>query len=264
MTFLLSLSMLANAAPKAELWSIWNRSNESSSEVIDHSLWQQVLDKYLQANHSSGVNRFDYGAVNGEGEELLSDYLDYLQELDPREYSRAEQKAYWINFYNALTIQRMLEAYPVKSILKVGGGLFTWGPWDDALAEVAGEELTLNDIEHRILRPIWNDPRLHFAVNCASIGCPNLQARAFTAENSEQLLALGAKEYLSHKRGAHFDNKGRLVLSKIFEWYGVDFGDSERAIIQALSQYAPDDLAQRMREHRGKVKYEYDWDLNKP
>ena len=262
--FLCGVSATVSAAPKSDLWDFWNSSNEQSAATIDHQAWQDLLQKYLTSDHPSGVNRFDYAGISGADSERLDKYLESLQELDPRDYNRAEQKAYWINFYNALTVQVILGEYPVKSILKVGGGLFTWGPWDDDHAEVAGETLTLNDIEHRILRPIWNDPRLHFAVNCASIGCPNLQPVPFTAANSESLLDQSAREYMSHKRGAHFDKKGRLVLSQIFEWYGVDFGDSEREVINALSQYAPKDLGEKMRDHRGKVKYEYDWDLNKP
>ncbi|MCV6604031.1 MAG: DUF547 domain-containing protein [Porticoccaceae bacterium] len=261
---LLSISSGVFAAPKAELWTFWDNSNEQSAATIDHQLWQDLLQTYLVSDHPSGVNRFNYAGVTEKDAERLEAYLESLQQLDPRNYNRAEQKAYWINLYNALTVQVILEEYPVKSILKAGGGLFTWGPWDDDHAEVAGETLTLNDIEHRILRPIWNDPRLHFAVNCASIGCPNLQPAPFTVANTESLLEQSAREYLSHERGVHFDKKGRLVLSQIFEWYGVDFGDSEREVIEALSQYAPDSIAQRMRDHNGKVKYEYDWDLNKP
>ena len=255
---------LAVAAPSAELWPIWDRSNESNTATIDHTAWQKLLQQYLKNNHPSGVNRFDYGGVSEADAELLENYLQSLQDLDPREYSKAEQKAYWINFYNALTIQVILNEYPVKSILKTGEKFFSIGPWNDELVEVAGEELTLNDIEHRILRPIWKDARLHFAVNCASIGCPNLQQQVFTAANTEEMLDRAAQEYLSHSRGAQFDRKGRLVLSEIFDWYGVDFGPDEKSVIKAISQYAPEALAAKMRNHKGKVKYDYDWDLNKP
>lgn len=262
---LTGFTLLATAAPKAELWAIWDDSDEESTESIDHGPWQQLLQAYLISDHPSGVNRFDYAAVSDADSARLEQYLDALQELDPRDYNRAEQQAYWINLYNALTVALILDEYPVKSILKVGEGVFNFfGPWDDVVAEVAGESLTLNDIEHRILRPIWQDSRIHFAVNCASIGCPDLQPVPFTAENSEALLSQGARDYLSHPRGAHFDAKQRLVLSEIFDWYGVDFGDSEQAVIAAISQYAPAELGEKMRRYNGKVIYKYDWDLNNP
>lgn len=261
---LLAFSVAANAAPKAKVWSFWDKSNENSSEVIDHSPWEQILTTYLVNNHESGVNLFNYAGVSEQDAALLEEYLDAMQSLDPRTYNRSEQQAYWINLYNALTVQVILDEYPIKSILKAGKGLINiFGPWDDDVAEIAGEELTLNDIEHRILRPIWNDDRLHFAVNCASIGCPNLQPVAFTADNTEAMLQAAAHEYLSHPRGAHFDKKGRLVLSQIFEWYGVDFGDNEQEVIRKISQYAPAELGEKMRNHKGKVKYDYDWGLNK-
>lgn len=128
---------------------------------------------------------FRYAEVTKEDKTLLNDYLDQLSKLDPREFNRQEQYAYWVNLYNALTVKLILDNYPVASITKLGG-LFSFGPWDEKVFTVAGQTLTLNDIEHRILRPIWKDPRTHYAVNCASLGCPNLQSQAFTAQNTEQ------------------------------------------------------------------------------
>ena len=262
--FAVSFPLFANAAPKAELWSFWQAEGDIK-DGIDHSAWQKLLDNYLDAKHPSGVNRFDYQAVlnNENALQELNDYLAALQELDPRKYSKASQMAYWINLYNAITVQRVLADYPVSSITKLGGGFFSRGPWDEPLAKVAGKSLSLNDIEHRILRPIWKDERIHFAVNCASIGCPNLAEKAYTRDNIEALLASSARDYLAHERGSNFDGN-TLVLSKIFDWYQQDFGDSEKQMLAAIAKYAPKNKAARIQKHSGRVKYQYDWALNKP
>lgn len=252
------------AAPKADLWDFWlpiNSIPEQQGSTIDHRVWQQILDTYLDANHSSGVNRFNYSAVSVSDKGLLEAYLKALQAIDPRKYPKAEQQAYWINLYNALTVQRILAAYPVSSITKVGGGFFSRGPWDEPAANINGKSLTLNDIEHRILRPIWKDARIHFAVNCASIGCPNLSPAAYTGKNVDGQLEAAAKEYLAHNRSAMFDGN-TLVLSKIFDWYQEDFGTSEWAMLKTIAKYAPESKAARIREYSSRVKYDYDWALN--
>jgi len=179
---------------------------------------------------------------------------------DPRELNKAEQHAYWVNMYNALTIDVVLDEYPVTSIRKIRFLTSPFGPWDKALLEVAGEDITLNDIEHRILRPIWQDARVHFAVNCASIGCPNLQAQAFTASNSEALLEKGAQEFVNHQRGVLRDGD-TLTLSSIFDWYGVDFGNNESEVVEALYDYISDDNADNLEDYTA-VEYDYDWSLN--
>ena len=134
-------------------------------------------------------------------------------------------------------------------------------PWDDKIYQVAGEDLTLNDIEHRILRPIYNDQRVHYAVNCASIGCPNLGAKVFTGATLDEQLDAGEQDYLSHDRGVTFTSKGRLKLSQIFEWYGGDFADDENGVVAYIAEHHPT-LGDKIKAYSGKVKYAYDWDLN--
>jgi hypothetical protein len=126
---------------------------------------------------------------------------------------------------------------------------------------VAGEYLNLNNIEHGILRPTWQDPRIHFAINCASFGCPNVQARAFTGANLEFLLDEAARQYLSHPRTAHFDGT-ELVLSSIFKWYAGDFGNNTAEVLQHISTYAPAVMAERLKSYNGEIRFEYDWKLN--
>jgi hypothetical protein len=256
----------AHAVPEPELIPFWDLSDETNTAQIDHGAWQELLDVYL-ATHPSGVNRFDYAGLTATAGDRakLNAYLDSLQATDPRAYSRAEQKAYWINFYNALTVKVVTDAYPVKSIRQIHEGWIPLtGPWGDVHAKVAGQELTLDDIEHGILRPIWRDERIHYAVNCASIGCPNLATEAYTAANMEDLLEQGAREYVNHPRGVDVVDEDFIVLSNIYDWWILDFGDSEAGVLAHLVKYADDALAAQLEGFAGAIDYGYDWDLNQP
>jgi len=249
--------------PGSRAWETWRAADPASGERIDHAAWQALLDRYLVTDHPSGVNRFDYGAVSSADAAALDGYIASLAARDPRRYTRAEQFAYWINLYNALTVRLVVEHYPVRSIRRIHGGLFRRGPWDRKLVEIAGEELSLNDIEHRILRPLWQDPRIHYAVNCASVGCPDLAPRAYTAANTDALLDAGATAYVNHPRGVRFE-AGRLELSSIYDWYGSDFGDDTRALLAHLARYADARLTERLSNFDGPIGYSYDWSLNAP
>ncbi len=256
----LGFSMTTSAAPSSELLDFWDESDEENTDNIDHNSWQQILDTYLIDDHKSGINRFDYEAVSKEDSKQLSTYIDTLEKLDPRDYALAEQKAYWINLYNALTVKVILDNYPISSITKLGG-FFAFGPWDQEISTIQGETLTLNNIEHGILRPIWQDNRIHYAVNCASMGCPNLAGVAYTAENSEQILENAAKEYVNHERGVTFDGK-KLKVSSIYHWYKVDFGGNNDSLIEHLKEYAEPELKAKLDAFDGKVTHDYDWKLN--
>ena len=191
---LLTLAAAPSYGQLAE--SIWEQHNPESSATIEHGDWQAVLDAYLITDDPSDVHLFDYGALqaNTADRTRLGKYLDYLQELDPRQYARDEQMAYWINLYNAVTVRVVVDAYPVASILEIHEGEeANSGPWKDVHAIVAGNPLTLDNIEHDILRPIWQDNRIHYAVNCAAMGCPDLASEAFSSDNMERLLDQGAK-----------------------------------------------------------------------
>ncbi len=258
---LLAANSPANAAPAAELWPLWDRHDASSTRVMDHSAWQAFLSAYLQAS-ADGVNRVDYAAVSAADREKLNAYLQTLAAIDPRTLNKNEQLAYWINMYNALTVEVVLR-YPKKgSILRMGEKLFAIGPWDDKVITVAAEQLTLNDIEHRILRPIWNDHRIHFAVNCASIGCPNLNAEAYRGDNAEALLSSAETAYINHPRGVGFNKRGKLVVSSIFDWYQSDFAGSEQELLTYLSRHYR--KPEQLKNYQGGVKYDYDWALNRP
>jgi Protein of unknown function, DUF547 len=260
---------LANAElfgpPKSNLWPRWERHNPDDTRVIDHTAWDAFLAKYLDAHHPSGINRVNYKAVSPEDRKSLEEYLVRLQAVPISGYNRNEQRAYWINLYNAETVKIILDQYPVASIrkIKIPPGLLTIGPWDGKVMTVEGERLSLNDIEHRILRPIWRDAKIHYAVNCASLGCPNLSVVAFTGQNTESLLTQYAADYINHPRGASF-KRNRLKVSSIYSWFQDDFGGSSAGVIRHLRQFAKGDLARQLSEYNGGFDDDYDWDLNQP
>jgi hypothetical protein len=250
------------APPKSELWPRWTAHDPASTLTVDHAAWGGFLRKYVR-EHTDGVNRVAYAGVTPEDRRALADYLQGLTRLPVSSLSRAEQRAYWINLYNALTVSLILEHYPVARILDIrtSPGFFAIGPWGAKLTRVEGEALTLDDIEHRILRPIWQDPRIHYAVNCASIGCPNLQREAFTAANAESLLDRAAREYVNHPRGASVRD-GRVVVSSIYAWFREDFGTTDAGVLAHLKRYAEPGLARSL-EVAGRIHGDdYDWLLN--
>jgi hypothetical protein len=162
-----------------------------------------------------------------------------------------------------LTVKLILGHYPLSSIrdIDISPGWFSNGPWDAKLIRIEGRDLSLNDIEHRILRPIWKDERIHYAVNCASLGCPNLQPVAFTSMNCEDLLEKGARAYINHSRGVRREGRD-LVLSKIYAWFEEDFGGSLMSILRHLRKYADPPLTEGLQGVPGDIDYQYDWRLN--
>jgi len=255
----------AAAAPKAEPWPFWAANDPESRTSIDHAPWDRFLKKYVVTNPPSGINRVRYASVTPDDRKNLDAYVQKLQQVEVTRLNRPEQEAYWINLYNALTVKVILDHYPVKNIrdIKISPGLFSSGPWGANLLTIQDQKVSLNDIEHRILRPLWKDNRVHYAVNCASLGCPNLQPEAFTPENSESLLEKGTREYVNHPRGVR-PVGDRLQLSSIYDWFQADFGGSEEGVLRHLQQFAGPDVAGRLRGFHGKILYDYDWRINEP
>ena len=251
------------AAPQAELWPRWQKHIASASATIDHRAWDDFLKKYVVATHPSGINRVTYGSVTPADQNALKGYLKALQNLPISTYNPAEQKAYWVNLYNAATVDLIIGRFPLKSIkdVNISPGLFTRGPWGAKLMTVEGEKLSLDDIEHRILRPIWRDNRIHYAVNCASLGCPNLQPVAYTRENTETLLEKGAREFINHPRGITFKD-GQLHVSSIYVWFQEDFGGDAAGLMEHWQRYADRALAEKLASYSGGLSHDYDWRLN--
>ncbi len=249
-------------APKPNLWKRWQTHDPHSTRVVNHDQWDRFLKKYVVTD-SNGLNRVRYDHVTTADTQALHGYIVNLRRVPVDRLNRMEQLAFWINVYNALTVRLVLEFYPVNSIqdIDLGSGFFSSGPWNKKLFKIDGELVSLNDVEHRILRPIWQDPRLHYAVNCAAIGCPNLQIQAFTGANVSTLLDQGARSYINSNRNISFRD-GRLVVSKIYTWFQDDFGGSEAAVLAHMRRYANTGVKSILEQVTDIYDYTYDWDLN--
>lgn len=254
----------AQSAPEAEAWDRWRVHDPASDRRVDHSAFDQFLARHVIVLPQGG-NRIDYARVPAEGRAALAAYVTALAAVDVDGLNRREQMAFWINLYNALTLKVVLDHWPVKSIrdIDISPGLFSDGPWGAKLISVAGEALSLDDIEHRILRPLWRDPRVHYAVNCASIGCPDLAPRAYTGERLEAMLDEGVRNYVNDPRGLRIDRRGRLVASRIYDWFADDFG-GEAGVLAHLRAHVRGELKARLDGAAEIDAYAYDWRVNAP
>lgn len=256
--------MLALAAPpKAERWDRWTRNDPAAPRVLNHTLWTQFLGRYVVTG-ADGIARVRYSAVSSEDRGYLRVYLDQLQRTEVSKLRPDEQLAYWINLYNAHTVKLVLERYPLVSILsiEISPGLFAKGPWGANMLKVEDETLSLDDIEHRILRPIWHDPRTAYALCRGAIGSPNLGSEAYTASNADVMLDGAARAFVNHPRGARIDAKGRLQVSSLYEWLRPDFGAKDVDVIAHLRQYASPALAESLANLTRIGGDTFDWKLN--
>jgi hypothetical protein len=252
----------ATAAPAAELWVKWQAHDDASTVGIDYGAWNRFLQTYVRIGTDS-IARIPYARVTASDRNTLGVDLMRLASLPISAYSRREQFGFWVNLYNELIVKLVLDHYPVSSIteINISPGLFSSGPWGRKLITIEGEALSLDDIEHRILRPIWRDPRVHYAVNCAALGCPNLQPTVFTAANTEILLDKAAGDYINHPRGAVVAGR-KLTVSSIYIWYAADFGGTEGGVIEHLKHYARPELAAALAGVDHISGDHYDWALN--
>jgi hypothetical protein len=238
---------------------------DKSTALINHSAWDGLLKTYVVVG-SDGLNRFDYAALKAKDQPTLKAYIKALEAEQPTKLGRDEAFAYWANLYNAKTVDIVLDAYPVKSIkdIKLGGGLLaavTGGPWKAKSMKVNGIELSLDDIEHTIMRPVFKDPRVHYAVNCASVGCPNLGTEAFTGPMLDQQLTAAAAAYINSPRGLRVDADG-VTASSIYDWFVADFGGHAKGVLTHAKRYASDALKAKLEGISEIEDYDYDWSLN--
>lgn len=247
---------------RAKLWRRWKQHDAASLERIDHAAWRDFLGQYLVVG-ADDIGRLRYGAVTGEHRRALQDYLRQLAAVPISRFAPDEQFAYWANLYNALTVELILGHYPVRSVRRIGlvplwlGG----GPWNGKLTEVEGIKLSLNDIEHRILRRNWRDPRIHYAVICGSLGCPSLEAEPFQGDRLQAQLDAAARRYINHPRGVSRQADG-IRVSSIYVWFKVDFGNSDDGVRAHLQRYSLPPLAEALAAAPQLVGHGYDWRLN--
>jgi hypothetical protein len=236
------------------LWGVGGLVTYSwSSEIVDHSIYADLLGKYVQ----NGV--VDYQGFKNE-ETKLDQYLKVLEETNTKNLSRNEQFAFYANAYNAWTIKLILSAYPGVKSIKDLGSVFK-SPWKKKLVRIDGKVITLDDIEHNILRPRFKDPRVHFAVNCASKGCPPLRSEPYQGSILDQQLEEMTGAFLNDPSRNRLEGR-TLYVSKIFKWFAEDFN---KDIVGFFSKYAKGDLEKRLESNKNKIKVkylDYDWSLN--
>lgn len=225
------------------------------------SAWAQTLSTY--GRKDGDLNRFDYAGLSANGADMkaLDGYIQKLAAMTPSAMGRNEALAYWSNLYNALTVQVVAKNWPVKSIKEIKSGVFKPGPWDLKLVTVEGRAMSLNDIEHGTMRANYKEPRIHYMVNCASIGCPNLMLRPWKADTLDADADAAAKAFINSPRGANVSG-GKLTVSSIFKWYKVDFGGNDAGVIAHLRDYASGDLKTALSGVSKISKDQYNWDAN--
>jgi hypothetical protein len=192
---------------------------------------------------------------------VLDGYLEKLEKEDISSYLPGHELAFWINAYNAFTVKLILNHYPVKSIRKISN------PWGQRVWKVAGQTLSLDHIEHKILRKEFKEPRIHFAIVCASIGCPDLQDFAFRGDKINEQLVLVARKFFASAKHFHIKKDGDTVIiyiSKIFDWFGKDFGKNKEERIAFMLTYLDQSTADKIKKAKSlKIKYlDYNWNLN--
>jgi hypothetical protein len=238
-----------------------------------HRPWNDLLKQHVQWNPAGTASAVDYAGFSKDRVKLNA-YLKSLSTVSKQEYSLwplAEQQAFLINAYNAYTVELILTRYPKLESIKDLGSLFS-SPWKQRFFSLLGEKRSLDDVEHSLLRgdKRYQDPRIHFAVNCASIGCPALRDEAFTSAKLAVQLEDQSVRFLSDQTRNRFDSKTSLYsISKIFDWYGDDFLKHSGGVKTFIARRAdklrlPASATAKVKQAQFEIEYaNYDWSLNK-
>ena len=221
-----------------------NPPKQDYNSIFSHKRWNSILQK-----HVSNIGNVDYKSIR-ENRTELDIYIDTLGENMPTEdWTKNQKLAYWINAYNALTVDLIIRNYPIESIKDIKN------PWEQRLWELGNKTYSLEEIEHEILRKM-SEPRIHFAIVCASYSCPKLQNKAFTAENLEGQLTNVTKEFLADNNRNEI-SENSIKISKIFDWFSKDFTQNG-SMIDFLNQYSEVKISPS-----AKKRYkDYNWALN--
>jgi hypothetical protein len=228
---------------------------DSTSKPISHALFDSLLRKYVNTEGMVDYKGFIKDSV------AFNSYLDLLSKNHPNEknWSRDERLAYWLNAYNAFTIKLICNYYPVKSIKDVKKGIpLVSDTWTIEFIKIENRTYNLNNIEHNIVRPTFNDPRVHFALNCASLSCPKLLGESYKADILQTQLDAQAKEFLRDTQRNKIINANKAELSKLFTWFAGDFKKVAPSVVAFINKYSDTKLVEN-----AQIDYlEYDWGLN--
>lgn len=237
----------------------------SFAQEIDHSLFAEVMQKY---NLNGNLN---YKELTKENK--LTEYLNLLSNTNPDKLPSDNSKiAFWINVYNAFTIKAIVDNYPVESINDLHSGgrilgyLLSTTVWDDEFINISGKEYSLNDIEHEILRKEFKEPRIHFAIVCASISCPQLRNESYVANKLDKQLEEQAIQFFNDSTKNKFDSINKIAqLSKILDWFEEDFGENDEEVLLFVSEFLGSEVNTDLKQNSNdwSIEYlEYNWGLN--
>jgi hypothetical protein len=206
----------------------------------------------------------DYSGLKSNPKDL-SLYLDEtaaVSEADFKSWTQEQQLAFLINLYNAETLRLIIDHYPVRSIKDIASD--SKGPWELPVVSLFGKKITLNHLEHGIIRKNYDEPRVHFALVCAALGCPPLRSDPYTAEKLNQQLEDQGKRFISDSTKNRVDLEKRIVyLSPIFQWFPEDFINKSGSVLVFVEAYFPDKISNELRKGNFKIEYtNYDWSLN--
>lgn len=228
---------------------------KTADKAPSHEIWNELTKKNVAPNGNVNYKAFIQDSLK------LNQYLHLISAAAPnnKTWTDNEQIAYWINAYNAFTVQLIIRNYPVKSIKEIGGRIpFINSSWDIKFIELGGETLDLNNIEHGILRKEFDEPRVHFALNCASFSCPKLRNEAFTPEKLESQLNDQAKAFINNPDKNKIGDGTSVKISKLFTWFEGDFKKKSPSIPAFLSQFSTVPVSED-----ADIDYlDYNWDLN--
>jgi hypothetical protein len=228
---------------------------------IDHSTWDSLLKKYVDAH---GMVNYQAWKDNASDKQQLEQYLAHLSSASFTGQTRSSTKlAFWINAYNAVTVEGILREYPTSSIRNHTAKLFGYNIWKDLQLWVEGKPYSLDQMEHEVLRKM-KEPRIHFAIVCASIGCPRLLNEAYVPARIDEQLTVNAQAFFADPTKFRFDvNRNSVSLSPILEWFGEDFGNSSAEQLQRIAPYVPAAARNIVTRGTATIDYlDYDWNLN--
>lgn len=244
-----------------------SQTSEARSHVpldqVDHSAWDRLVKKFVDQD---GMVNYAAWKASETDRAALKEYLATLGQADPDAKMTKEGKlAFWINAYNALTIHGILEVYPTSSIRNHTARLFGYNIWKDLPLPVGDKKYSLDAIEHQVLRKL-GEPRIHFAIVCASIGCPRLRNKAYTPAKLEAQLADNTRDFFAQHKNLQVDLANRRVqVSSILDWFGKDFAPTPQKALARLAEYMPDEATKRLvaSEDFSVFYLDYDWSLNR-
>lgn len=265
-TFLLGCIFLANSSSAVgqklqTTGKQWPAAERVAIGKIQHDSFDKLLKKYVDKN---GMVNYKAWHASTADRNKLTNYIESLSRADlEQQAERGDKLAFWINAYNAVTLEGILRVYPTTSIRNHTAKALGYNVWKHLMLIVDDKQINLDSIEHKVLRKM-SEPRIHFAIVCASIGCPRLMNEAYVGKNIEKQLVTNTKDFFSRSQNLQFDSsRNALRMNQILSWFGSDFGNSSNEQLRAIHPYFPKEIQTAIGQNQVSVEYlEYDWNLN--